>query len=109
MSTPEMLLLPQPRRLVREQGAHALKNHHRLRIFDESGSFPRVAELIRRDLRRLLRLESEVVAAGADKADAMPIILRRDFSQPAQGYRLHVTPRHLLLEFADEPGPSTRR
>lgn len=104
MSTHPIVLLPQPRRLVREQGAHALKNHHRLRIFDEAGSFPRVAERIRRDLRHLLRLESEVVATGADKADAMPIILRRDFSRPAQGYRLHVTPHHILLQFADEAG-----
>lgn len=104
MPPAHIILLPQPRRVVLEQGGHTLKNHHHLKIFDENGSFPKIAERIRRDLRRLLRVEALVATGGADKAAASPIVLRRDFAIRPQGYRLHVTPRHVLLAFADEAG-----
>jgi hypothetical protein len=98
------MLLPAPRSLVREQGELTLKNHHHLRIFDETASFPRIVDQLRRDIRRLLRITADVISADSEKGAAATIVLRRNFDLRAQGYRLHITMRHVVLEFADEAG-----
>ncbi len=61
-------------------------------------------ERIRGDLRHLLKLVIRPRLENFDKASADPILLALDPTRPPQGYRLHITPRQIRLEFADAAG-----
>ena len=99
-----IILLPAPRRLELEQGTHTLKHHHEPTLCDTSGLAGAAAQLIRADLRQMLRLDAGIRAANFDKAGASPILLALDAQRPPQGYVLHVTPRQIKLTFADAAG-----
>lgn len=97
------LVLPQPKRLVLEQGGHALRDHHRCKIFDASGAHAAIAQQIRHDLRRELRLEAEIIEPP-DKPHAASIHLSIEPALPEQGYVLHITPRQIALIGGDGAG-----
>ena len=96
------VLLPQPRRLVLEQGTHTLHDR-RCTIHDASGANTATAHRIRQDLRHELRLDADLLD-DTDKGRAATILLRTDATLPAQGYTLHITPRQLALTGADAAG-----
>jgi hypothetical protein len=96
------LLLPQPRRLALEQGALALRGRH-CSIYDTTGAHADTAHCIRRDLRRELHIDAELLA-DTDKGRAASVVLHINSALPAQGYVLHVTPRHIALAGADAAG-----
>ncbi len=96
------LLLPQPRHIALEQGAHSLRALH-CTLFDHTGTHAALAHRIRQDLRHEARLQASIVEAD-DKAHTAGIQLRLDATLPPQGYDLHITPRHITLTGADAPG-----
>ncbi|HMP77189.1 MAG TPA: glycoside hydrolase family 20 zincin-like fold domain-containing protein [Kiritimatiellia bacterium] len=102
MNSNAPVLLPQPRHLVLEQGALTLRDR-RCTIHDASGANDATAHRIRQDLRHELRLDAELLA-DTDKGRAATILLNIDATLPAQGYSLHVTPRHIALTGADAAG-----
>ena len=99
-----IVLLPAPRHLEPEQGTHTLKHHREPFICDASKVAGAAAQLIRADLRHLLRLDARIRRSNFDKAAASPILLDLDPARPPQGYVLHITPRQVKLTFADPAG-----
>lgn len=99
-----IVLLPAPRHLEPEQGTHTLKHHREPFICDASKVAGAAAQLIRADLRHLLRLDSRIRRSNFDKAATSPILLDLDPARPPQGYVLHITPRQVKLTFADPAG-----
>ncbi len=95
-------LLPHPRRIQFEQGGHALHCHH-VSIHDATGAHTRIVQRIRHDLRTELRLEASILDSS-DKARSATVLIRTDPALPAQGYRLHITPRQIALDGADAAG-----
>ncbi len=96
------ILLPAPRRLALEQGAIALRDRH-CAIHDASGACAATAHRIRQDLRHELRVEAELLD-DTDKGRAATILLQLDPDLPAQGYILHITPRHIALTGGAQAG-----
>jgi len=99
-----IVLLPAPRHLEPEQGTHTLKHHREPCICDASTVAGAATQLIRADLRHLLRLDARIRSSNFDKAATSPILLDLDPARPPQGYVLHITPRQVKLTFADPAG-----
>ncbi|MCS6771719.1 MAG: family 20 glycosylhydrolase, partial [Kiritimatiellae bacterium] len=95
-------LLPRPRRYEPEQGGLSLQSRH-VSILSTEPEFERTAQRIRADLRRELHLEA-TLRETTGKPGGASIVLRKDPSQPAQGYRLHITRRQITIEAHDAAG-----
>lgn len=99
---PHPVLLPMPRHLVLEQGAHSLRARH-CTIFDATRSNHATTTLIQQDIRREVHASASI-SAPDDKSETAVIVLKIDDQLPAQGYTLHITPRQVLLVGADSTG-----
>ncbi|MCZ7591789.1 MAG: family 20 glycosylhydrolase [Kiritimatiellae bacterium] len=96
------VLLPMPRSIHIEQGAHSLRRR-RITIYDDSGLGTDIAARIQQDVRREVHAEA-TIAGPSDKPHTAEILLRHDPELRPQAYALHITPRQAVLSSADAAG-----